>query len=52
MLTYVCFLLGEAFSKFLQTLSDVHSNYVLEGPAEVGTEYACGQLYVCVCIYI
>jgi len=47
---------GRGISKYVQTDCALRNSYVLEGLAEVGTDYAYGQLciyiYVCVCVCI
>ena len=40
---------GRDISKFVQTRCALRDSYVLEGLAEIGIDYAYGQL--CVCVY-
>jgi hypothetical protein len=42
---------GRGISKFVQTHRSLRNSHVLEGLAEVGIDYAYGQLCVCVCVF-
>jgi len=43
---------GRGIAKFIQTNCAMRNSHKLEGLAEIGIDYAYGQLCVCVCVCV